>query len=329
MSFLDEELAKIRKELEDSVEGLEILSTSQHSVQVKIWKTEYKQLRLLIMFPEEYPHKCLMVEVKSKSLPERVMKLIENIAEKEAKKLKGQYQVIQICKVARQFLDENMFIVCADELDAVKSKLLEEGDEIKIKQKAGSFQLTAHKNGYYMNLKFSVTDDYPETNAKVECKSTNFPADLAAMFVRQGVELSRRCVVPPAIEKKGEPPFQVKPSILPAAEYLIKDCIKFYPIAQCSICDNQTFPLDPEDVTQDIRGALYVEYVYCSHVFHHKCLDRYMKSPPFKGGKKCPICGKRIYHEKWKATPELAEQRWAYQQAKRRELDEVTDFMDF
>ena len=45
------------------------------------------------MFPEEYPHKCLMVEVKSKSLPERVMKLIENIAEKEAKKLKGQYQV--------------------------------------------------------------------------------------------------------------------------------------------------------------------------------------------------------------------------------------------
>jgi len=88
MSFLDEELAKIRKELEDSVEGLEILSTSQHSVQVKIWKTEYKQLRLLIMFPEEYPDKCLMVEVKSKSLPERVMKLIENIAEKEAKKIK-------------------------------------------------------------------------------------------------------------------------------------------------------------------------------------------------------------------------------------------------
>ena len=77
------------------------------------------------------------------------------------------FQVIQICKVARQFLDENMFIVCADELDAVKSKLLEEGDEIKIKQKAGSFQLTAHKNGYYMNLKFSVTDDYPETNAKL------------------------------------------------------------------------------------------------------------------------------------------------------------------
>ena len=114
-----------------------------------------------------------------------------------------------------------------------------------------------------------------------------------------------------------EPPFQVKPPILPLAEYLIKDCIKFYPVSLCSICENQAFPLEPKDVsitsynctfyfgilnqkltfdafsflvcvieitlsylhvyftirlfqvTQDIRGSLYVEYVYCSHVFHH------------------------------------------------------------
>ena len=45
------------------------------------------------MFPEEYPKNSLMVEVKSKSLPDRVMKQIENIAEKEAKKLIGQFQV--------------------------------------------------------------------------------------------------------------------------------------------------------------------------------------------------------------------------------------------
>ena len=56
-------------------------------------KTDHKQLRLLIMFPDEYPKNSLMVEVKSKSLPERVMTLIENIAEKEAKKLLGQFQV--------------------------------------------------------------------------------------------------------------------------------------------------------------------------------------------------------------------------------------------
>jgi hypothetical protein len=29
----------------------------------------------------------------------------------------------------------------------------------------------------------------------------------------------------------------------------------------------------------------------------------------FQGAKKCPSCGKQIYHETWKVTPELAEAR--------------------
>ena len=54
-----------------------------------------------------------------------------------------------------------MFIVCAAELDTIKTQLLKEGDEIKIRQKAGSFLVNAHKNGYFMNVKMSVSDDYP------------------------------------------------------------------------------------------------------------------------------------------------------------------------
>jgi len=46
------------------------------------------------------------------------------------------------------------------------------------------------------------------------------------------------------------------------------------------------------------------------------------------GGKKCPACGNRIYHEKWKITPELAEARWAHKEARRRELSEVVDFLE-
>ena len=51
-----------------------------------------------------------------------------------------------------------------------------------------------------------------------------------------------------------------------------------------------------------------------------------MKTPPFEGGKKCLACPNRIYHEKWKVTPELAEARWAHEQARNRELGEVVDF---
>ena len=46
------------------------------------------------------------------------------------------------------------------------------------------------------------------------------------------------------------------------------------------------------------------------------------------GVKKCHTCKQSIYHEKWKVTPELAEARWAHEQAKDRELGEVVDFVD-
>ena len=45
------------------------------------------------------------------------------------------------------------------------------------------------------------------------------------------------------------------------------------------------------------------------------------------GGKKCPACGKQIFHEKWRISAEVMENRWAHKQAKQRELEEVVDFM--
>jgi len=90
-AFLDKELHLIAKDAATEIDGLEVISSSHHSVQVKIVKTDHKQLRLLIMFPEGYPGSTLLVEVKSKTLPDRVMKAIEGLAEKEAKKLKGDW----------------------------------------------------------------------------------------------------------------------------------------------------------------------------------------------------------------------------------------------
>lgn len=47
------------------------------------------------------------------------------------------------------------------------------------------------------------------------------------------------------------------------------------------------------------------------------------------GGKKCPKCGCLVFHENWKLTPELSEARWAHQEARRRELAEVVDFLQW
>lgn len=50
-----------------------------------------------------------------------------------------------------------------------------------------------------------------------------------------------------------------------------------------------------------------------------------MKTPPF-GNKRCASCNHTIHHPKWSLSDKLAEDRWAHQQARERELNEVEDF---
>ena len=51
----------------------------------------------------------------------------------------------------------------------------------------------------------------------------------------------------------------------------------------------------------------------------------------FLGIKKYVSCGQRIFHEKWKIPPDpkLAEERWAHQEARKREIAEVAEFLGF
>ena len=44
-------------------------------------------------------------------------------------------------------------------------------------------------------------------------------------------------------------------------------------------------------------------------------------------GKKCPKCNQRIFHDKFNVQPKLAEDRWAHQEARKREIAEVADFL--
>ena len=38
-----------------------------------------------------------------------------------------------------------------------------------------------------------------------------------------------------------------------------------------------------QNVTNDDASGKLVERMYCLHLFHHSCLDDYMKKPPFTG----------------------------------------------
>lgn len=80
-----------------------------------------------------------------------------------------------------------------------------------------------------------------------------------------------------------------------------------------------------QELEMDENAGKHIERIYCGHLYHQECLLAFMKTPPF-GNKKCPSCGIKISHHKWRLTDKLAEDRWAHEQARERELAEVEEF---
>lgn len=91
---------------------------------------------------------------------------------------------------------------------------------------------------------------------------------------------------------------------------------------ECQLCKERVLPAVPSSpssaATEPIRA-------HCGHWYHLGCLDPHMTTPPFD--KTCPACARPIQHPRWTANKKLLEKRWAYEQAKQREVGEVMDFM--
>jgi len=278
-----------------------------------------------LTYPVEYPKNHILVEVKSKTLARKLLDGLEKVAENEAKtKHKNKPHVIPILKMIGQFIDDNPLACCYEEVTKVKSLLDQDQSTLKLSQKTSSMSLHIVKDKYFFKCKISVPNDYPTESVLIEKVESNYPRVFKVWFAQQAKEIARRCVQPPLKPKLNDPIFEPKPSLEPAAVFLAEN-VKRYANEICQKCKRKAFPDDPAEAIHNEHAAAHVERVYCSHVYHHDCLILWMKTPPFEGGKKCLACQKRIYHEKWKVTPELAEARWAHEQARNREIGDVMD----
>jgi len=326
MDYIKEEL-EVVKVKHKSLEGVSEITCIPAMVQYKIYKTVHKQLVVCLQFPEDYPRSPLLIELKSKALSEKLLDGLNKVCDDEARKIVGQHQVMPIIRFVHKFINENPLCVCSDEISHIKKNFITEGDKIVLKQKTSQVIVKLNELNYHVNVRLTVPDNYPDTQLGVEVTSHNFPEVIGMNVQGQSVEIARKCVQPPLKRKPKDPPFQPSPSLMPVIKYL-QTIVRTAPHELCPVCKKPSLPQDPKNVINDHQHALFVERVYCNHLFHHGCLDGYLKTPPFTGGKKCPSCGNRIYHEKWKVTPELAEARWAHKEAKHRELSEVVDFLD-
>ncbi|XP_065175794.1 uncharacterized protein LOC135805649 [Sycon ciliatum] len=329
MSIIEEELSRFRKDVAEHVPGSEVVCCVRSSVQVRLRRTDFKTLVVQAQFPADYPAGRIVVELKSKTIPTKFLDGLVSACDAETKKLLGQKQLLPVVKFVRAFMDENPLMACSDELSHIRKDLVRPSDEIKVNRKAGTIVMRVVEGNYATQFKLIVPDNYPADPVKMELKTSSLPSEFQVYMAGQSEELARQCVQPPLRPKPRAPPFTPAPSLRRVATFLVMECARVYPMTCCPLCKARCFPDDPARIVEDLEDAQHIERILCNHLYHRKCLDDYMKTPPFKGGKKCKAkgCEQRIFHERWNVSEKLAEDRWAHQEAKRREIDEVVEFL--
>ena len=327
MGFIDDELQEVSKLCQNVVDGSRLVSCVRTMVRVEITKTKFKTIIACIQFSKDYPRTPLLIELKSKTLSAKLLDGLTEVCEKECKKFLGKAQVLPTLKLIRNFIDENPLICCYDEISSLK-RILANDDELKLRQKHSSIGLKVQQGLYYLKAKIEVPNNYPNSCVRLEDADTNFPPLFIRHLLGQGRELARQCVEPPIKKQSNkQTPFTPSPSLNVVTSFVIRS-VKTFPQEHCQLCKEICLPANPEKAETNQSADMHIEKVYCGHLFHLRCLVTYMKTPPFHGGKKCPTCGQRIYHEKWGLSDKLAEDRWAHHQARERELAEVADFFN-
>ncbi|KAF7286514.1 hypothetical protein GWI33_004921 [Rhynchophorus ferrugineus] len=323
MGLIEDELLEVKKLCEHIVPNTKLISCVPTMVRTEIKKTNFKNIVICAQFPKEYPHSPLLIELKSKTLSDKLLLALTNVCERELKTKLGKPQILHTIKFVEKFIEENPLTCCYDEINNLK-KILTKQDQLKLKQKTSSLILKVYNEEYYWICKITVPNDYPCKPIDILNVETNFTPTFHRHMVAQAKEIARRCVEPPLKKKPKDPPFQPSPSLEKTALFLI-DCIKRLPTEKCQFCKEICFHKNPKLLEHDEKSPKYVERVYCGHLFHQGCLLAYMKQPPF-GNKTCSKCGNKIHHFKWNLTDKMAEAQWAHEQARERELQEVTDF---
>ena len=115
-------------------------------------------------------------------------------------------------------------------------------------------------------------------------------------------------------------------SIGPLIDFVSSHFVLRLPAELCQGCNKKLLPDDPTMAAAifEADNKKRARRVWCSHWWHHNCLNKVLTKPPF-GLQGCPACGLRIWHHEWERDIKRLERRWAAKQARERELNEVAD----
>lgn len=72
--------------------------------------TNFKQLTVCVQFPENYPEERLLVELKSKTIPKKLVDGLVSVCDQELLKHKGQAQVYSESWLSKQFAEHSVCV---------------------------------------------------------------------------------------------------------------------------------------------------------------------------------------------------------------------------
>lgn len=304
-----EELRSIREKLPESA----IRVAVNHLVQLEIWRGRYARLVVQMHFPSTYPHSALCCELKSSTLPISALKRLEQLADNGAaeRATTGQCAVLhvhaQLCRVVQR----NLLLVAYDEVRALRSRYHAPGVVLETKDTKGEVRVIVSCANYETQGVFTLPPTYPVDSCVFSVQASDCPPSLVTIFTAMTNEVGRKLIRPIA----AQPPV-VAATLEKMVTFFIDQLAARYPMETCQMCKRRMLPEVSSEMSQARAKPARIVRVYCSHLYHGGCLQKFLETPPFDKGKFCPSpnCGKPIYHHKFKAAGNvtLAEQRWAH-----------------
>jgi hypothetical protein len=146
--FIDDEIQYVKRgDAAKNCPEAELITCHRALVRYHIRLTEFKQVAVNFQFPSGYPAESIVLEIKSKTIPEKFLSNLVKVCEENLKQYREEQQIRPSLEFVVQFLKDHPFVVCPEELSHVKKDLYREGDELKVKQKAGSIVYRAAEGG--------------------------------------------------------------------------------------------------------------------------------------------------------------------------------------
>lgn len=85
MGIIEDELLEVKKLCEHIVPNTKLISCVPTMVRAEIKKTNFKTIVICAQFPQDYPHSPLLIELKSKTLSDKLLLALTNVCEQELK----------------------------------------------------------------------------------------------------------------------------------------------------------------------------------------------------------------------------------------------------